>query len=726
MFNFLKKNSTETKQIPSLTTSPPLNPTSFPTVAQSLVHPENISDDEKKKNFSWQQYAQGDGMFQSEFGTNRVAIQILKKAYANDDLIQTGIETIAKQFLGCSFEVRNRQTKDTIINHPMARILHNPIKGDTGGFHFANIVEMYITGTSYCIWIPDEEGFRRLPTEAVTPEIDSKTGDIRRYKISTYTQEQGLMDEYVDPKDIWVSMMPNIFSRYVGLSAIISSSLPALANKYSLEFVLGFFLRGGNMAGIVALDKTDSSQISRLMLTIQQIMGTRRNMHSDKYLPKGATWVASGQKFSDVMIVDVIRQTRRLFNARLGIPPALVGDTEGVNYANAESQIKLFWENTIIPLQKLYCRSIENSVVGRKYLRDGEELIIDNKGVKYIDPFVDKLNEDHKLKEILTINERRTRLGFDRYEDENADVLNFQSAQVNPTRIPMSEMERLNPKKALKLSRLKKMKTKSLKDLVNLLEPTSAYMKLWKAECKRWIDAYASNPASKNEAMLIIAEGKEKFLKKLTIPLKSTMKKTYFIHLKSSTLAKKSFSHKSETPNVAQLLENLWARSELFMDGMCDAQASRNFDGYTDTATKAVYEHIEKMVTSNPEIDVKTLASSIRSIFGEAYEGQANTIAITELGSASSLGSSNYAQAISTITKTSRKQWYANNTNSPRHGTGTGLHEQWVEWSSEKQTGTLEDVTFSNGLRHPRDVRGSAKEAINCQCTVFFELGALR
>ena len=700
-------------------------PYSFPSTPSLLSHPENMTSEERQKAFTWQHYVGGNSLFESEFGSSKQSIQVLKSAYGKDDLIQTSVETIAKQFLGCSFQVVKKDTKEEIKNHPLLPILHSPIKNDCGTFHFENIVEMYITGTNYCIWIPTEKKFLRLPTEAVTPEIDAETGDVSKYKITTYKEEYGFKEQYVSPEDIWVSKLPNIFNRHVGMSAILSASLPALSNKYSLEFIIGFFLRGGNMSGIVELDKTDTSQISRLMLTIQQIMGTRRNMHSDKYLPKGAKWVAGGQQFSDTQIIEVIKQSRRLFNARLGIPPALVGDTDGVNYANAESQIKLFWENTIIPLQKLYCRSITNSVLGVKYLRDGEELEFNNSGVKYIDPFVDKLNEDHKLKELLTLNERRTRLGFDPVPDERADEINFQAAQVNPTRIPMTEAERLR-QEAPQNKSLKMMKEKNLTKMNNLLVPTKELKDIFSSEFKRWFNIYTKSVESKSEAMRLIYEGEDRFLKKVTPHLQQVMKDTFFIHMESTTIQKKSLQRvKMSNDEIEQMLRNLWLRSEAFLNQYCERQARNAFKGYTRTATEEVYTHISKMLEKEPEMSYTKLADSISEKFGEAYANQASTIINTELGSASSIGSGGYAKALSSVTTSSRKQWYARNMDSPRHGIETGLHESWVEWDTTK-TGTLEDVTFFNGLRHPRDILGSAEEAINCQCTVFFEMGAIR
>jgi len=716
-----KETVRESKALP-----PAMAAYNFPSVTDMLTHPENLTKEQKEKAFSWQHYMGDSGLFQNEFGTSKMSIQVLKGAYGKDDLVQTAIETIAKQFLGCSFQVVKKQTKDNIKNHPILDILHNPVKDDCGTFHFENIVEMYITGTNYCIWIPAEKGFRRLPTEAVTPDLDPETGDVVRYKVSTFSEEYGFKDRYVDKKDMWVSKLPNIFSRHVGMSAILSAALPALANKYSLEFIIGFFLRGGNMAGIVELDKTDSSQISRLMLTIQQIMGTRRNMHSDKYLPKGAKWVDGGQKFSDVQIIEVVKQSRRVFNARLGIPSALVGDTDGVNYANAESQIKLFWENTVIPLQKLYCRSITNSILGAKYLRDGEELQFNNSGVKYIDPFTDKLNEDHKLKELLTINERRQRLGFDPVEDEQADILNFQSAQVNPTRIPMTEAERMR-QEAPQNKSLKMMKEKNLQKMNNLLEPDKDLLEIFESEFKRWFSIYDKSLGSKSEAKRLIKEGKDRFMKRLQPKLRKAMKQTFMVHMESTAIRKKSLEKtKATNEDIEQMLRNLWYRSEAFLNMLCDKQARDNFEGYEDTATEQVYEHINLTLQKDPSINLVKLAQSIREKFGEAYNNQAHTIAATELGTATSIGSGGYAKSISSITLNSRKQWYARNTDSPRHGVGAGLHEQWVEWDSKTMTGTLEDMRFSNDLRHPRDMYGSAKESINCQCTVFFELGDIK
>lgn len=380
-------------------------------------------EDTFEKSFDWGHYQaiNNNGMtpaYSDEFNFTPT-IRILKAAYAREPWINFALNAISRQFMKSNM-VLNLKTSDdgdvqTIYRHPILDFLSSAGKENKAFFASNNIIDMMATGNAYVWLAPMLDDKKRLPAERVDIRFDK--GQIQSYIITDNCGDiTGSGDALLTlpPDEVLHFKMPNPYSPHFGLSPMIAINLPTLIDKYSREYIIGFFLRGGHTAGIIETDQTNADQLTRFAKTIMTAIGGRRNAHGDKILPKGAKWAAQGSKFSDMQLTEIIKGNETMFRAATGVTDIVLGLSGGSNRATAKAEMEHFWKMTILPLQDIYCAAIMSSSLKRRFqLDDRYTLAFDNSHIEYLDDWDLKLEADAKLKAVAPVNERRERLGLD-------------------------------------------------------------------------------------------------------------------------------------------------------------------------------------------------------------------------------------------------------------------------------------------------------------------------
>jgi len=123
-----------------------------------------------------------------------------------------------------------------------------------------------------------------------------------------------------------------------------------------------FFDNNAEPSGWIELDKVMHGS---LMDTLREEWRKihRPGSHEVGILPKGATYNQStsgtGRKGD---FLDVRKVAMREISAGLGVPPVMLGDTDSVNYSNAEQQKEIFWQNTELPKILRFSRAMTQQV----------------------------------------------------------------------------------------------------------------------------------------------------------------------------------------------------------------------------------------------------------------------------------------------------------------------------------------------------------------------------
>jgi len=682
----------------------------------------------EQKSFDWSYYHSqamndGNGYFQNEFNTLPTK-RTIKNMYAREGFVYTVTQEISRQFMNADFYLERTTNstgteEQTVSSHPMIKLLQHP--GDPGCiFHSGNITELLLTGDCILWFTPNKKKLIRIPTDKVDAVIEN--GKITEYRLYPSKGEDQLSDKAItrlSPDEIVHIKLPNPYSPFSGLSPFIAQVLHILIDKYGHEFIVSFFLRGGNTSGIIETQTNQINQLVRLMKSIMQAFGSRRNMHADKILPQNTKWVSSGQKFSDIGLESLIRGNTKRIAGAMGVPPVIYGDTDSVNYANADAQIKLFWENTILPLQQIYCAGLQYSPLGQYFgITENDKLYIDNANNEYLSKFSRSLDEDMKLKTILTINERRERLGFDPLPENDERGLLFES-EVRPSS-PTFDPFALDKSEVLGKSATpdedEDFRESAEQNSTNTPKKMDVLLFKTFAEIEKLV---LENPTPEGKAIVdsAISSMAEKFGKDFSEAVIDRVMRHYNLMLSSATKGTPPMRTKAKEDQEA-ILEDLQERARSFLAAEVAEKARGRFLGYTRTLTESVYRLINSLLSS-PETNNATVEAAIRQRFGEYYEGQAQTIVRTEYGAALGLANQKIGSDLTTVSRRLAKKWLAVGDKVTRD-----THVNINKMVLSGEANDVMEMSFSDNaiLRFPNDPLAPPEETINCRCVLVYKV----
>lgn len=603
----------------------------------------------------------------------------LRTLYKKEKVVSKTINKIAQQFSALKFVVEN--SNDDIIQNKLSYEA-NKLADFNASLHFELIIDMYITGNAFLVYINENKEWIRVLPENVLEKTETF------YKI---TNDKKLFE--IPYQDIIHFKMPAILEGGAfGDSPLSVSLLNILIDRYGYEFVATYFQKGGTTTGVIETSGLNDRSMNRLVASLASSFSSRRNMHRDKVLPENCKFVTTGTKFTDMQLIELLRTNQRDFSSIFGVPPVLYGDTDGANYANSEVQMALFYEQVILPLQGLYCKSIQNNLRMKRLLKEGDTLKIDNSNVKYLSSFNKTVEQIPNLKQVLTINEIRKLLGY-----SDIDETYFKQEEQQQSFFSLG-----GPQGKEKASQ-------------ESLFESDEMTRLSLAELNTWIDMFLEKYGEYQEEEFyryVLNNRQDIFTGSISRIMTNKAVKYY-----------KQLMFKNKKKGFNDDLEiYLVERANLFLDGKIKEDASNNFKGYSSTFTKRIFNKIIEIMDTRPDISRNDIATTLRGEFFESYKNQMNTIVRTEIGHAISLTLQRTSDDISSYAKKASKTWNAL-TDKYTRDEHEHMNGETIIWEYQKTPMNLTEMTFSNGLRYPRDNRNSTpSDVINCRCTLDFEI----
>jgi HK97 family phage portal protein len=164
-------------------------------------------------------------------------------------------------------------------------------------------------------------------------------------------------------------------------------------------------------------------------------------------------------------------------------------------------------------------------------------------------------------------------------------------------------------------------------------------------------------------------------------------------------------------------LEALRDRNEEGRLRTLESRGIETFKNVSATRTDAIIRLIEHDIEIGRT--VRQIASDIADDFKEVTIGRANTIARTEVLTASSLGQAAIMADALTVMPGLMKTWI-NAADIRVRGNPQGLYKdaEFDHWELQGETVEAEEP-FSNGLQFPREPGGEPGNVINCRCTML-------
>jgi HK97 family phage portal protein len=297
-------------------------------------------------------------------------------------------------------------------DHPLVRLFWG-VNPHMTRYDFWEASMVYLELTGNCFWALEKKDSTGLPGELWPLRSDrmrivpNKEDLVEGYLFSVGEKNVGYgRDEMVHLKYC------NPLSELWGMSPLASARQGLLADFYAVMFNQKFFKQGARPSGVLSTQsELDDAGMRRLRAEFDQAYSGAEGSHRVILLEKGLEWQSVSLPQKDMEFMEQRKYSREEILAVYKVPPIEVGILEYANFANSETQDRIFWTKGIIPRLK----KIEECVNTFLAPRFGSGIFgeFDLSGVEALrENELEKSDIAEKLvgSDVWTVNEARRRL----------------------------------------------------------------------------------------------------------------------------------------------------------------------------------------------------------------------------------------------------------------------------------------------------------------------------
>lgn len=685
-----------------------------------------------------------------------IDLMTLKGLFFNEEWVFILIDRICSKIAPQQLKVMTERLQDGEMvsepagSNPVQEMLWKPNDKQTYYQWMYSIACDYaITGNAIVWKSPISQMLIHIPIEMVQLDFDTN-GNLRSYRIIQYSTnyEMPIPREIMklDPKDVAHMRRPNPSSALWGLSPLIPARKSVLFNRYSMEYLNNYYLKGAQPGLILSFDDAANEKAALRLLKSLEIAHTgRKNQRRGMVLPKGVKATTVDQKLADQDLKEYLVLNREAIINIYQVPKeelSITDASKGLGSKEYKHAIRNFWAGPL----KADMSSIEESLTQllQDELGQGFYLEFD---VSDVEALQDDLNEKAdlaiKMLQTHTLNEVRAKVFKDKPLPggdnlPGPQVVTAPNPNINNSSavIPEVKTEPVVATPEVKVDERQSILDKNL----SAWETTKNTNPLWweqrqavlaKDEAQRFSDVHKTSLqlfASQLVSMVaIIKQGMPKaktvraikavcqsheqgFIDKMQKILEHSMNLGYEAQL---MLPEKK--QKAVMPNRSAI-EALRSRNIAKRNDMLEGRISHVFAGMNNTTTDKVITILDEGITSGRSID--EIAANITQDIAGISDSRAQTIARTEVLTATSMGQAAAMQDAATVIPNLKKMWINAGDGRVRGNPG-GLYAKSTadHWTLGGEL-VEHDEKFSNGLDFPRDPASKdGGEVINCRCT---------
>lgn len=684
----------------------------------------------------------------------------LKAIYQTEDWIYILVDRIAAKLAQIPWQVFKQTTNngeevlEPALGHPVQKILDNPnpLQSDYS-FKYASITDLCVTGNNLIYLSRSQRWIVQVPTEIINLDI-AGSGDLRGYDIVGIDPQNfpvGMRTK-IRPQDMIHIKRPNSSSVYWGLSPLIPGANSALFNKYSSEYLLNFYRKGAQPGLVLEMgEESNEIQAKKLLASLETAYTGRANQRRGLVLPKGVKANNLQHTLADQQLIEYIRNNRETLINIYGVPKHELSIAEAGSLGSEEykTALKNFWQGPLMSIGKMYEGSLTQAL--SPYLGQGYVIRLNYSTVPILqEDLKERADTASSMLSTLTYNEVRQRI-WKLPPIEGGDVLRDLRQPAAPSFGPgffsAAPNGVVDDNKPLELQ----AETETKDEAPDVRQENArAFAEHVKAEDNVWFRQSQDEQESASKVAITAIE-------KLWLDTFSDQ------IVKIVDAAKRRIEEKSaEVPSKRKLRREIEAAmdevEDQWRDGYVDAlegqvelgynaalaipfnepykpeiQAIRErdranrratltaraleaFELTSLTTTEKIMKVIEEGVAAS-----RSLSEITRSIMDVAKNSafRARRIARTETLIANSIGEAAAIKDAAKVIPDLVKVWINANDERVRGNPG-GLYadSKADHWSLMGEV-KAHDETFSNGLRHPRDLKGAAHEVINCRCSML-------
>lgn len=686
----------------------------------------------------------------------------LKAIYQTEDWIYILVDRIAAKLAQIPWQVFQQTTNNgeevlkPALGHPAQKILDNPnpLQSDYS-FKYASITDLCVTGNTLIYLSRSQRWLVQVPTEIINLDI-AGSGDLRGYDIVGIDPQNfpvGMRTK-IKPQDMIHIKRPNSSSVYWGLSPLIPGANSALFNKYSSEYLLNFYRKGAQPGIVLEMgEESNENQAKKLLASLETAYTGRSNQRRGLILPKGVKANNLAHTLADQQLIEYIRNNRETLINIYGVPKHELSIAESGSLGSEEykTALKNFWQGPLMSIGKMFEGSLTQAL--SPYLGQGYVIRLNYSAVPILqEDLKERADTASAMLSTLTYNEVRQRI-WKLPPIEGGDVLRDLRQPAAPafgtglfsSATPSNSL--VDQSKPLELEAGAETKDE-VPDVRQ--ENARAFADHVKAEDNIWFRQSQSEQESASKVAI-------SSLEKLWLDTLSDQ------IVKIVAAAKRRIEEKSaEVPSKRKLRREIEAAmdevEDQWRDGYVDALESQVELGYNAALAIPFNEPYRPEIQAIRERDKDNRRATLKARAIEAFELTSRTttekiMQVIEQGVSESQSLSDITRSIMDVAKNSayRAQRIARTETLIANSIGEAaatkdaasvipdLVKVWINANDERVRGNpgglypdskadhwslmgevkAHDETFSNGLRHPRDLKGSAGEVINCRCSML-------
>jgi len=352
-----------------------------------------------------------------------------KEGYEKTPDVYACIRLIATSCAGIEWNVftikgNERQRSD---GHPLDQLLDRPNPFQSRfDFFEAYISYLYLDGNSYIEKIGPESGLNAgKPKElhVLRPDRMKVENDANGYPLKYIYTFAGNTCEF-DAEDIMHKKLFHPTNDFYGLSPLKPGGCSVDLNNQSKDWNMALLENSGRPSGALQTEETlTDDQYETMHSRLNEKYAGLNNAGKIAILEGGLRWQEMGLSPQEMSWEKTIKMSTREICAVFHVPPELIGDHEHATYSNYKEARKAFYEETVLPLMD----SIRDDL--NRWLSP----LYGNVVIDYNRDDIEALKEDRDAvwargikgveKGIITINEARGMLKFDKIAEPEADML---------------------------------------------------------------------------------------------------------------------------------------------------------------------------------------------------------------------------------------------------------------------------------------------------------------
>lgn len=633
--------------------------------------------------------------------------KLAREGFENNVTVYSCVMEVARSAAGIPWVLyqkgRGRRQLIELDDHALLSLMArpNPRQGQAA-FIEAATAYLLLSGNNYIEAVgpsenapPMELWTLRPDRVRVLPDLQNHVGGYRYTAGSTHQDfafDQVLHQLLFSPVDDWYGLAPLV----VAARAVDSDNA---AQKWNVALLQNQARPSG---ALISKQNLGDQQFASLKEQIDERYSGPSNAGRPLLLEGDMDWKQFSLNPADMDWLAGRKMAKLEICQVFGVPPELIGDHEHATYSNFQEARKAFYQETVLPYMDRLRDALNNWLVPKF----GDRLYLD-----YDRDEIEALQEERQKvwtsaidgvkAGVITPNEAREKMGYETRPEGN--VLLVSAAMLPLGSSSYSEEEEPAAKEAGDLRRFVKAFGLSTEEAKSMYwKKVDRTREAWAGKLASQIrallegDAKAAAKAVKDAPAGGETEAAEKALRERRADWERTLTATYIavIELFGETTQE---GLKAGAPRRQVKAFDVF--TQRVRNYVANTVASR-IKGILDTTVTRVRSAIAAGVDEGEGTD--ELAARVQETFQGFTAARAQTIARTEVISASNFGSQEAAKQTGLRLK---KEWIATRDGRERESHGS-LDGQLVKM----------DSPYPNGLMFPGDPAGGPEEVINCRC----------